>query len=54
MKGKSMAKVTDKKIVGLTVKYSDGSTASYDLTKAESLSEESKRKNSKGAINRAC
>ena len=46
-----MAKVTDKKIVGLTVKYSDGSTASYDLTKAESLSEESKKELQR-AINR--
>jgi hypothetical protein len=35
-----MAKVTERKIVGLTVKYSDSSTSSYSL--AEPLTEKSK------------
>ena len=37
-----MAKVTERKIVELTVKYSDGSIVPYNLAAKESLPEKSK------------
>jgi len=37
-----MAKVTERKIVELTIKYSDGSIVPYNLAAKESLPEKSK------------